>query len=454
MLFQGVGEISYSVQLATDDAFTTLVVDLDEIVLSAYFNEYLLFGQQYFWRVKATDDNGSSDWSVVYTFTTFSEGENNKPNDGDDEVQIRPNFTWKKKVDGEDITGLDGFHVQVDTSENFDSPISITYLSGLDDNGALEFELTPDYLLFGTTYFWHIRPMHAEDVGTWTEVYSFETVLGVELDKPSNNDDGVEFDQELSWDDLENNSDDVFDYTCQISLDDTFDDPITIITNEVEFAPDFYKFGTEYFWRVKAAHPYDVSPWSEVRSFTTINEIELDSPDDGGNLNTYRPNLKWDDIKEVDGYQIRISKNADNSDAAYHIVPGAGSNNYPLNTLDSSMYYWSVRAYKGNDTSAWATNYSFSTMSVGIHELENISNISMYPNPATNNVTVEFIIVDNAILQLVISDILGKTMIEEVVEASAGNFRKTFDVSELNSGIYFLEVKQGNKNSAMKFVIK
>lgn len=449
----GVGEISYHVQLATDEAFSALVVDDDAVILSAYYNEYLLFGQQYFWRVNGKDDNGTSDWSAVFTFTTFSEGTNKKPKDDDDEVEIRPNFQWKNSVDGEDVTGLDGYHVEVDTSENFDSPISTIYTSGFDDDELL-FELTPDYLLFGTIYYWHMRPMHAQDVGTWTETWYFETVLGIELDDPSNNEDDVEFDQELSWDELENNDDDVFEYTCQISYDDSFSDPVTILTHEVEYTPDFYKFGTEYFWRVKATHPNDVSPWSEVRSFTTINSIELESPVDGAALNTYRPILKWDDIKAVDGYEIRISANEDMSDAMYYIVPGSSSDTYPLNALDTSMYYWSVRAYNGNDTSAWAVNYSFSTMSVGVNELENISSISMFPNPATTTFTVEFLVQENAELQITISDIIGKTMLVETVEVSNGNFRKTFNVSEFNSGIYFLEIKQGNDNIAKKFVIK
>ena len=449
----GIGEIAYHVQLATDESFGTLIVDEDMIALSAYYNMNLSFGQQYFWRVKASDDNGSSDWSAVYSFTVFSEGQNDKPSNNKDGIANRPNIKWKKKIDGEFFIGFDGWDVQLDTVETFDSPLSFTYQSGSDDNGELETELIPDYLLFGKTYYWHIRPMHTEDAGTWTDTWNFETVFGTELKKPSNNDSDIEFDQELSWDNLEEN-DGIFEYTCQISLDEDFSDPVALVTNETKVAPDFYKFGTEYFWRVKAAHPNDVSSWSDVRTFTTVTSIVIKSPENGTSVPNYRPVLKWEDIKAVEGYQIRISKNADMSEAVYHLAVGSSTDEYPLNTLDSSMYYWSVRAYNGNDTCDWAENYSFNTMSVGINELENVKDVTVYPNPVINSVTIEFVVQDNALLQLSVSNILGKTIIEENIDVMPGSFKKSFDVSELNSGIYFIVIKQGDQNIAKKFVIK
>jgi len=449
----GVGEITYHVQLATDDAFTDLIVDQEATSISAYYNEYLLFGNQYYWRVKSSDDIGVSEWSETYTFTVFSEGQNKKPKDGSDNVDILPRFQWKKTIDGNTPTGIDGFDIEVDTSANFDSPLSRIYTSGYED-GDLMFELKADYLMFGTVYYWHLRPMHAQDAGTWTETWSFETALGVELKTPGNNESNIEFDEKLQWSKLDSDTNNIFEFTCQISLDEAFTDPVSLITKYTYVQPDFYKFGTEYFWRVKAAHPYDVSPWSEVRSFSTVGSIELKSPNNGQALNTYRPVLKWTNIASVSGYELRLSKNSDNSDAEYFVIPGASSNNYPLNTLDASMYYWSVRAFNGNDTSAWADNYSFSTLNVGINELGNISNLSVFPNPATNDVNIGFLVLQNADLTITISDILGKTMVEETVEVVSGEFRKSFDISKYDSGIYFLEIKNGESNIVKKFVVK
>ena len=449
----GIGEITYHVQMATDESFNDLVIDLEAEEISAHFNHNLTFGQQYFWRVNASDDNGTSDWSTVFSFTTFSEVELKDPDDGDDDVDIRPKVKWKDKLNGIVFEGFDGFDVEFDTSVNFDSPLVNLMKSGKEESGALVDEFVIDYLLFGTVYYLHIRPMHADGYGEWTETVSFETVFGVDPKKPNDGADEIEFDQKLTWDDLENN-DGIYDYYCQVSTDEDFSDPVTIEVQETEILPEFYKFGTEYFWRVKGAHINDESSFSEVRSFETINVLELNEPADGERVNTYRPTLKWDAIKAIDGYQIRISKNEDMSDADYHNVVNAASSSYPLNELDKSEYYWSIRAYKGNDTCEWAENFNFSTMYVGINDISNLSGFSVSPNPAVSTIKVAFSSANSTETEIAIVDLLGKTVISKNVGTVVGNYSRSFDISELESGMYIIEVKQGNSTSSQKFLIK
>jgi len=450
----GIGEISYHVQMATDESFSNLLVDDDAVAVSAYFNHNLDFGQQYFWRVKATDDDNTSEWSTVFSFTTFSEIQLKDPDDGDDEVDIRPKVKWKDKVDGNVLEGFDGFDIEFDTSANFDSPLVDLMKSGKDDNGSIVDEFVIDYLLFGTTYYLHIRPMHADGFGTWTETVAFETVFGVETKKPNDGDDEIEFDQELSWDDLENN-DGIYEYSCQVSTDEAFTDPVTLVVEkETEVLPEFYKFGTQYFWRVKASHINDESVYSEVSTFETINVLNLDSPEDGEHLNTYRPTLKWNSINAIDGYQIRISKNEDMSEVVYHNVLNASSNSFPLNELEKSEYYWSVRAYKGNDTCDWAENFNFSTMYVGIQDISNVSDFMISPNPAVSNVKVAFSSTNSAETVISITDVLGKTVITKNIGSVVGNYSHSFDVSDLESGLYIVEIKQGNATLNQKFLVK
>ena len=449
----GVGDISYHVQMATEESFSDLVLDLEGVEMSAYFNHNLDFGQQYFWRVKALDDNGTSDWSTVFTFTTFAEGVQNKPKDGKDDIDIRPKFSWKDKVDGNILQGFDGFDVEIDTTEDFSSPYAAIFKSGKEENGTISKDLVMDYLLFGQMNYWRIRPMHAAGHGVWSETRSFETVVGIETKKPSDGDDEIEFDEKLTWDDLENNEG-IFDYFCQVSTDEDFSNPVTLEVQETELLPEFYKFGTQYFWRVKAAHINDESPFSEVSTFETINMIELDEPADGERLNTYRPTLKWEDIKAIDGYQIKISQNADMSNADYYNVPNAGSNSFPLNELDKSDYYWTVRAYNGNDTCDWAESFSFSTLYVGIDEISSISNLSIAPNPAVNSVNVEFTSTDNTPIVITIMDVLGKTVVSQNLGSVSGVYSKSFDISDLESGMYILEMKKGTATTSQKFLVK
>jgi len=447
----GVGDITYHVQLATDDAFTNLVVDENNLSLTAYYNDYLLFGQQYFWRVEAMDDNGSSGWSEVYSFSVFSVVDLSKPKDGGKKVDIRPDLKWKPKVGGVDISGVGGFDIEMDTVDTFDSPYD--FMFNVEGNVTIG---APDYLLFGKTIYWRLRPMHQNGFGDWSETWSFETKATVKLKFPSNNASNQEFDDEFKWDGLETQDNDVFEYTIELSLDENFNDPIPVITNENSIVfPSFIRFGNEYFWRMRAAHVNDTSVWSDTRSFTVVNSVTLSSPADGSTVNTLRPKLTWRSLGGIDGYELRFSKNADMSEAEYQIL-AADVSEYNMYALDiDANYYWSVRAFRTIDSCLWADNFSFYVPNnIGLEELSNISKLEVYPNPATNTVSLSFIAKENGEFHISVKNVLGETVLEESIHTNSGDFRKTFNISQLNSGIYFFEVSQGDRKNVEKFVVK
>ena len=125
----GVGQVSYEAQLAEDEAFTNPVIFNESI--SAATTENLFFGKTYFWRVRATDDIGTSDWSVPFSFTVFNALDLNKPNDGNDGEDPNVDLSWKDKVGGNAGTPISGFtyvDCQVDTSYSWkiDNQVPIT----------------------------------------------------------------------------------------------------------------------------------------------------------------------------------------------------------------------------------------------------------------------------------------------------------------------------------------
>lgn len=450
----GVGEITYHAQMATDAAFTNLVVDENSLAISAYYNMNLLFGQEYFWRVNATDDLGTSDWSETFSFTVFTEVELSKPNDGKDGIDLLAELKWKNKTDGTEILGVGGFDIDIDTVNTFDSP----YHHTINAEGVV-FDKITDYLLFGKVHYWRVRAMHADDQGDWSATREFETIHVVELDKPSNNSDDEEFDIALEWDALgeykpNGTANDLYEYTVEVSTNEDFIEPVTIITLEDELEPNFVKFGQHYWWRVRATHPNDVSPWSEVFEFSMIGSVVKTSPTDGEDVNTLRPKLEWETIKGVDGYDVLLSMNADMSNANTYTVAGnAGS--YPLPELmRNTDYYWLIIAKKETDMSVIVDPFHFKVINVGVEELSTISEISIYPNPATTTLALSFIAKESGDLTLAISDVIGKSISNQVIDIKTGFFNQDIDISELNNGIYFLELTQGNETKVIKFVKK
>jgi hypothetical protein len=347
----GVGEITYQLQLSTDESFTNIVADESGINITAYTPELLDFGQQYFWRVKGFDDIGSSDWSSTFTFIVFSLVFPDDPINGETGFDIRPRLKWDDRtIERVKIEGnFPGFQIELDTVPSFDSP-----LYQLMPSGGVVFEKLTDYLLFGTEYFWRLRAYHESSVGEWSEVWSFETVAGTLLDEPSNNASDLEFDQTLKWEALNTNDDGgVLEYTLEVSTDEDFSLPITQVYIDInEASPDFLKFGTDYWWRVKVGHENDDSEWTEVRKFSMIGSVVLNAPSNGEVLNTMRPTLEWEEIAGVGGYQIILSKSPDYSDPTFYLVENPSTNEYPLPELEKdSDYFWSVRSFLGTDTS-------------------------------------------------------------------------------------------------------
>ncbi|MBN2173455.1 MAG: T9SS type A sorting domain-containing protein [Bacteroidales bacterium] len=110
----GIGEITYTMQIDLDENFTDPGVFVTNFTSVRMQN--LLFGNTYYWRVKAADSNGESDWSETFSFTVFDRMEFNRPNEGDTGQMPNVKLSWKSTVGGKPLSGLSYIQVQVDTA--------------------------------------------------------------------------------------------------------------------------------------------------------------------------------------------------------------------------------------------------------------------------------------------------------------------------------------------------
>ncbi len=104
----GQNAITYEAQIATQEDFSDAVT-YPRTDLSAQPTENLFFGQTYFWRVKAYDDNEGSDWSETWSFMVLVTVEIKKPAMGK-EVFANPLIEW------DEITGLLKYELEMDTT--------------------------------------------------------------------------------------------------------------------------------------------------------------------------------------------------------------------------------------------------------------------------------------------------------------------------------------------------
>lgn len=82
-----------------------------------------------------------------------------------------------------------------------------------------------------------------------------------------------------------------------------------------------------------------------------------------------------------------------------------------------------------------------------------VANLSVYPNPATNNIQVRFHTeMDKATMNLYSFD--GKLVKEFTAETGTGLINKTLNLEDVNAGIYLLQVKAGEKQSTLKIAVQ
>lgn len=96
-----------------------------------------------------------------------------------------------------------------------------------------------------------------------------------------------------------------------------------------------------------------------------------------------------------------------------------------------------------NGRGFWITKINFDTLSLEENEL---TDLQVYPNPADEKVTI---ISNELIEEIRLFDMIGN----EVLTSKLGSINE-LDISKISSGVYFLNVRSGDRVSVRKLIIK
>jgi hypothetical protein len=105
----------------------------------------------------------------------------------------------------------------------------------------------------------------------------------------------------------------------------------------------------------------------------------------------------------------------------------------------------SFSSYTGTDLTYYM---EINCGTLGISDIDELANVSLYPNPAIDLVTIKGD--ENLITSTyIITDLLGK----QVLTGKLNNETSSIDISQLNKGIYLFQVGQQRKKT-LKFIKK
>lgn len=432
---QYVVEISMSEDFEVRETYTT--------DLSNYKTSLLLFGQQYFWRVKAFDSSGESEWSTVRSFTTLDIVNFTSPNANNPTVAPDVQFKWTS------VSGVSHFDMELDTSMNFDSPRFVNYVFA----GSLA-QANASALHFGEKYYYRMRARHSVDTSGWSVERVLTVVDTIILKNPAM---GaiVMPDVEFEWTKVSG----VTKYNIKVAIDEDmeFFDSYTVMQPDVtaiKAKVDTMLFGTTYYWTISAIHAKDTLI-SNQRTFTTVSKVNLMSPSNNATNIPLLPLLKWQPITGITSYQLDLAHNADFTGAFSYKIDSLPSFQIPLHVLDSAtVYYWRVRAISSRDTSDFSDTWNFRSVALGLNDVNQVRNgIKVYPSPASTTVDLQFRSTINGKATVEIYDLLGNLRANSNVNVSNGII-KDLSVSNLNNGIYMIQVIQDGNRTVTKLIIK
>jgi len=116
-----------------------------------------------------------------------------------------------------------------------------------------------------------------------------------------------------------------------------------------------------------------------------------------------------------------------------------------------------VTAYSGFINQSSTIDYYYIDINepLSIDEMgSKLHNISASPNPAVNYTMISFQAMENQTLNMVVTDLTGKVVMDETVNAQHGTNNVRLNVSELPAGIYIYSFVSGSSKISRKLVVK
>lgn len=108
-----------------------------------------------------------------------------------------------------------------------------------------------------------------------------------------------------------------------------------------------------------------------------------------------------------------------------------------------------------NNDYLWVDNLAFNGSVVGINNINNyVSNINTYPNPTSDNITIELYAQKVSTIKLQLVDLTGKLIKEINVGEIQGNYKHTISTTGISKGIYFLKVTANDAVETKKIIIQ
>lgn len=126
-----------------------------------------------------------------------------------------------------------------------------------------------------------------------------------------------------------------------------------------------------------------------------------------------------------------------------------------LEQVDSVLF-----VLKSSDTGAWGMNtpafFAIDNLelasTVGVKELSQMDELSIYPNPTNGDLQLNYTLKTNSEISIIVADVTGKNVYTTKQESVVGKNQTVLELSHLEAGVYFVEMNDGLNSKKIKFI--
>jgi len=131
----------------------------------------------------------------------------------------------------------------------------------------------------------------------------------------------------------------------------------------------------------------------------------------------------------------------------------SSSEENPIHSFENNEYHLVCLAASGpNGNDVFCSNISTDISSTRITKSETISTLNVFPNPFSNEVKIDLNLLRKGAIIAQIIDISGKIIDNQKLELSPGSHSIQFETSNLNNGIYILNIVGEGLNKNFKII--
>ncbi len=161
--------ISYTLQVSTNSTFSNFVYNQSGLTSTSQLVTGLSNTTQYYWRVNATNNYGTSSWSSIWSFNTlitFPQPPTlSSPIDGTKEVSLSPTLYWN-------VSNLaNSYTLQVSTKSDFSTLV-------YNQNDLINTNQQISGLSNFTLYYWRVCGTNDYGTSGWSSYWYFQTISG------------------------------------------------------------------------------------------------------------------------------------------------------------------------------------------------------------------------------------------------------------------------------------